>query len=186
MQSLTTVMPMTPQDPMRGTGFLEETPGNSSAMRLMCMMSLVTAITLSAFVIATPPPSYKTTDGKGQTSVVYPPRDPQGFYLIYGFLIAAFAPKAIQKFAEQKIAAYNPSQPLPPPYTVPLQQVIAPAALQQPSELVWPAPLNGQQPMGAIRANGAGTAQPAVAVASSAAAPPSASRIESLKNRGGL
>lgn len=188
MQTMTTAIAMAPQDPMRGTGFFEETPGNSSSMRLMCMMSLVTAITLSAFVIATPPPPYKTTDAKGQTSLVYPPRDPQGFYLIYGFLIAAFAPKAIQKFAEQKIAAYNPSQPLPPPYTVPLQQVIAPAALQQPSELVWQAPLNGQQPipMAAIQANGAGIAQPPALMAQNPAAPATASRIESLKNRGGL
>lgn len=94
--------------PRQETGFLEESPGNSSAMRLMCMMALVTAIILSVFVIATPPKPYEIKDAEGRiTSVNYPPRDPQAIYLIFGFLVAAFAPKAIQKFAE-KVPNYDP------------------------------------------------------------------------------
>ena len=111
-------------DPRRGTGFLEESPGNSSAMRLMCMMSLLTAITLSVFAAATTP-SYKSVDDKGRAALVFPQRDPQVIYLIYGFLLAAFAPKAIQKFAEQKLSTFNPSQPMLAPTTVMLPQVAA-------------------------------------------------------------
>lgn len=116
-------------DPRRGTGFLEESPGNSSAMRLMCMISLCTAIGLSVFSAVTSQP-YKQLDDKGRATLVFPQRDPQGIYLIYGFLVAAFAPKAIQKFAEQKLPTYNPSQPMLAPTTVMLPQVAAQPVIQ--------------------------------------------------------
>ena len=152
-----------PGDPRRGTGFLEESPGNSSAMRLMCMLSLITAIGLSVFSALTTQP-YKSVDEKGRATLVFPHRDPQGIYLIYGFLVAAFAPKAIQKFAEQKLTTFNPSQPMLQPTTVMLPQVAV-----QPSNdprLVPMSPLTAPAPQ-SPQANGA-------------------NKIQSLQQRGGL
>lgn len=163
MQTSTFQPTLLPGDPRRGTGFLEESPGNNSAMRLMCMISLCTAIGLSVFSAVTSQP-YKQVDDKGRATLVFPQRDPQGIYLIYGFLVAAFAPKAIQKFAEQKLPTYNPTQPMPPPATVMLPQV----AVQAPVDpmLVPMSPLTAPAPQ-FPQANGA-------------------NKIQSLQHRGGL
>lgn len=90
------------------TGFLEESPGNHSSMRLMCMLSMITAIILSGLVVAQ---SLQQSGSQTSAGNFNPPRNPEILYIIYGFLISAFAPKAVQKFAEQKIPAYRP--PLP-------------------------------------------------------------------------
>lgn len=92
----------------RQIGFLEESPGNHSSMRLMCMMSLITAIILSGLVVAQ---SLQQSGSQASAGNLNPPRNPEIIYIIYGFLISAFAPKAVQKFAEQKIPAYR--APLP-------------------------------------------------------------------------
>jgi hypothetical protein len=172
-------------DPRQGTGFLEESPGNSSAMRLMCMMSLVTAITLSVFIIATTP-SYKSVDEKGKTTLVYPPRDPQAIYLIYGFLLAAFAPKAIQKFAEQKLPLYSPTLPLGQPTTVLLPQTVPQFMTPQPIEMGWTSMQNGQGQMPRPQPNGSAVAAQSGVNGSSLSATQTISRIQLLQNRGGL
>jgi hypothetical protein len=192
MQTPSTGMAILNPDPRQGTGFLEESPGNSSAMRLMCMMSLVTAITLSVFIIATTP-SYKSVDEKGKTTLVYPPRDPQAIYLIYGFLMAAFAPKAIQKFAEQKLPVYSSTIPLGQPTTVVLPQTVPQSVAPQPSamapqpiEMGWTPIQNGQGQMPRPQPNGSAVgAQPEVN-GSSLSANQTNSRIQLLQNRGGL
>lgn len=90
----------------QGTGFLEESPGNRSAMRLMCMMALITAIVFGALtLVRSNGQQAQTANG---TTTIYPPRDDTGLTLTFGFLIAAFAPKAVQKFAEQRLRAYTP------------------------------------------------------------------------------
>jgi hypothetical protein len=89
----------------RGTGFLEESPGNRSAMRLMCMLALVAAILFGALTMVRSN-GIRTTNADGTVSTVYPPRDDTGLTLTFGFLIAAFAPKAVQKFAEQRLRTY--------------------------------------------------------------------------------
>ena len=62
-------------------GFLEEAPGDKSSMRLMCFISLVAAMVFGFLEIkAKVPMPYVTTM----------------------FLVGAFAPKAVQKFAEKK------------------------------------------------------------------------------------
>lgn len=67
-------------------GTLEESPGRTSAMRVMSMISLVAAIVFAGMVI--------TGDDARQF----------GVYIVFGFLIAAFAPKALQKFAERDLS----------------------------------------------------------------------------------
>lgn len=170
--------------PRQETGFLEESPGNSSAMRLMCMMALVTAIILAVFVIATPPKPYEIKDAEGRiTSVHYPPRDPQAIYLIFGFLVAAFAPKAIQKFAE-KLPSYEPKTYLGQASGSVLS-ILPPAggSIVAPAGVVAPlvqAPVQIQPAQ-----------QPSAPVASAAEPAPPAqaagiSRLQSLQNRGAL
>jgi len=64
--------------------FFQEDNGNSSSMRLMCFVSLITAVVCGVLV----------TIGKGTSD---------GVIITFGFLIAAFAPKAVQKFAEANV-----------------------------------------------------------------------------------
>ncbi len=75
------------------------------------MMALITAIILSGLVVSQ---SLQQSARGG----VYQPRDPEILYIIFGFLIAAFAPKAVQKFAEQKLPAYDRSLVSAPAPTV--------------------------------------------------------------------
>lgn len=70
----------------RKAGFLEDHQGNASSMRLMSVTSLVASIVF------------------GLVSVLHPAaRDgANGLYITMAFLLAAFAPKALQKFAEAR------------------------------------------------------------------------------------
>jgi hypothetical protein len=66
-------------------GFLEEDNGNKSSMRLMALIALIAAIIFGVLILLRGDPSGN------------------GLYLTIGFLIAAFCPKAIQKFAEEQM-----------------------------------------------------------------------------------
>ncbi|MDJ0718124.1 MAG: hypothetical protein QNJ54_28515 [Prochloraceae cyanobacterium] len=66
-------------------GFMKEDNGNSSSMRLMSFISLISAIAFGGFTLANP----KVKE--------------VGINLTFSFLVAAFTPKAVQKFAEQKV-----------------------------------------------------------------------------------
>jgi hypothetical protein len=92
----------------QGTGFLEESPGNRSSMRLMCMFALFAAIVFGALTMVRSN-GMPVKNADGTISTFYPPRDDTGLTLTFGFLIAAFAPKAIQKFAEQRLGTYSPT-----------------------------------------------------------------------------
>ena len=70
-------------------GYFQEDNGTYSSMRLMCFVSLLAAMTFGALTISLN--AYGKADGGN------------GIYITFGFLIGAFAPKAVQKFAEQKI-----------------------------------------------------------------------------------
>ncbi len=72
----------------RKAGFLEDHQGNASSMRLMSVTSLVASIVF------------------GLVSVLHPAaRDgANGLYITMAFLLAAFAPKALQKFAEARFS----------------------------------------------------------------------------------
>ncbi len=65
--------------------FFEDSTGSKSSMRLMSMMALVTAIILSILAVL----------GKAQSG--------DTLLIIATFLTAAFAPKTVQKFAEDKL-----------------------------------------------------------------------------------
>ncbi len=67
-------------------GFLEDDRGNPSSMRLMSAIALIGSIVFGLLTIMHPVAS------KGVN----------GLYITMAFLLAAFAPKAIQKFAEAK------------------------------------------------------------------------------------
>lgn len=60
-------------------------------MRLMCFVSLLAAIAFGLLTLAL------SRHSKPDTA--------NGIYLTLGFLLGAFAPKAVQKFAEQKMAS---------------------------------------------------------------------------------
>jgi hypothetical protein len=68
-------------------GFLEEEPGRKSSMRAMSFIALFASIMF------------------GIISLLFATADTQqtGIFLTFGFLLAAFAPKALQKFAETKV-----------------------------------------------------------------------------------
>jgi len=67
------------------TGFFEEKNGVKSSMRLMSFISLIAAMGLAGLTIYT--------------------NNQDGIILTFGFLLGAFAPKAVQKFAEQKVSS---------------------------------------------------------------------------------
>ena len=68
-------------------GFLEEAPGRKSSMRAMSFVSLLASIMFGTITILV------ASDETQQS----------GIFLTFGFLLAAFAPKALQKFAETKV-----------------------------------------------------------------------------------
>lgn len=69
------------------TGFLHENNGDKSSMRAMCFLSFIVAAVIALITILKPGIETST-----------------GIYLTISFLSGAFAPKAIQKWAEEKIA----------------------------------------------------------------------------------
>jgi len=75
-------------------GFLEESPGKASSMRLMSAVALFSSIVFGLLVVLHPVAS------KGEN----------GLYITIAFLIAAFAPKALQKFAEAKFPTSGTGQ----------------------------------------------------------------------------
>jgi hypothetical protein len=72
-----------------GKGFLEEEPGDKSAMRAMSMIALLASVVFGALVL--------TAEASTTADV----------YVVFGFLISAFAPKALQKFAEGPLTSLD-------------------------------------------------------------------------------
>ena len=74
-------------------GYLTDDSGQPSSMRLMSMLALIAAIALGFL-----------------TLLGHAPEAQNGLYLTALFLIAAFAPKALQKFAEAKFPTTSSQQ----------------------------------------------------------------------------
>ena len=77
-------------------GYLTNDNGQPSSMRLMSMLALIAAIALGLLTLVG-----RATDAQ------------TGIYLTALFLIAAFAPKALQKFAEARFPTVS-TPPVPP------------------------------------------------------------------------
>ncbi len=71
-------------------GFLQEDNGNKSCMRFMCLNSFYAAVIFGAVTLL-----YRPGGAAVDTQT--------GIIITFGFLLGAFAPKAVQKFAETKI-----------------------------------------------------------------------------------
>jgi hypothetical protein len=67
-------------------GFLEDDRGSPSSMRLMSVIALIASIVFGLLTTLHPVANQGTN----------------GLYITMAFLLAAFAPKALQKFAEAK------------------------------------------------------------------------------------
>jgi len=77
-------------DTAQGSGYFQEANGTNSSMRLMCFISLLASILFGALTIYLGTTAHPSSDG---------------IIITFGFLVGAFAPKAVQKFAEEKIGA---------------------------------------------------------------------------------
>lgn len=71
--------------PLKEVGFLQEPNGKSSSMRVMSFISLIAAIVFGGLTF--------TMDGARA----------EGRGISFSFLVAAFAPKALQRFAEGNV-----------------------------------------------------------------------------------
>jgi hypothetical protein len=68
---------------MKGSTFFQEDNGSLSSMRLFCFISLIASIIFGVLTIYT--------------------KNPDGIIITFGFLLGCFAPKALQKFTEEKV-----------------------------------------------------------------------------------
>ncbi|TDI74369.1 MAG: hypothetical protein E2O82_04095 [Betaproteobacteria bacterium] len=68
---------------MKRSTFFQEDNGNLSSMRLMCFISLIASVLFGVLTIYT--------------------GNQDGIIITFGFLLGCFAPKAVQKFTEQKV-----------------------------------------------------------------------------------
>ena len=94
------------------SGFLEEDSGVRSSMRLMSMISLGASImfgvlTLCSSLHGTPLCTQKNAGLSAESGTPKAEGNTNGLILTAMFLVGAFAPKAVQKFAENKIGPIN-------------------------------------------------------------------------------
>ena len=69
--------------------FLQEENHDYSAIRLMSFVALIASIVFGAMTLT-------LNDSKSE-----------GIYITFGFLLSAFAPKVVQKFAEDKVPPFT-------------------------------------------------------------------------------
>lgn len=89
--NLRTIKGVDVQGTAQHVGFLQDDHGHQSSMRLMCLIALAAAVVFGALSVL----AAINVIGNGSGGA-------DAITITFGFLVAAFAPKAIQKFAEQK------------------------------------------------------------------------------------
>ena len=77
------------KQPVQKPGYLDDDKGAPSSMRLMSVISLFASIGFGSITI------FNRVEGTNQN----------GLFITFAFLLGAFAPKALQKFAESKFPA---------------------------------------------------------------------------------
>ncbi len=102
-----------PENKKKRSGFLEEDSGARSSMRLMSMISLGASImfgvlTLNSSLRDTALNTEKPAALSTESNPANAGGNTNGLILTAMFLVGAFAPKAVQKFAEQKIGPVSP------------------------------------------------------------------------------
>ncbi len=95
------------------SGFLEEDSGVRSSMRLMSMISLGASIMFGVLTLGSSLHdalwgTQKDAVSSAQSDTAKAEGNTNGLILTAMFLVGAFAPKAVQKFAEQKIGPVSP------------------------------------------------------------------------------
>lgn len=75
-------MNTTKAPPHEKTGYLTDDNGTPSSMRVMSFISLIAAIIFAYILMVTPQP------------------DSNHVFIVFAFLLSAFAPKALQKYSE--------------------------------------------------------------------------------------
>ncbi|MEB3174892.1 MAG: hypothetical protein VKN60_06865 [Cyanobacteriota bacterium] len=85
VQTIAKVPTTAPAPSTQTIGFLQESQGNNSSMRLMCLMALITAICFGGYTLV---------NSKQVGNV--------GTNLTFAFLAAAFGGKVAHKFAENQ------------------------------------------------------------------------------------
>jgi hypothetical protein len=89
--NLRTIKGLDVQETAQRVGFLQDDQGHQSSMRLMSLIALLTAVVFGALSVLAA--IEVIGNGSGGADAIT---------ITFGFLVAAFAPKAVQKFAEQK------------------------------------------------------------------------------------
>ena len=74
------------KQPVQAPGYLDDDKSVPSSKRLMSMITLFASIGFGVITI------FNKSEGMNQN----------GLFITFGFLLAAFAPKALQKFAEAR------------------------------------------------------------------------------------
>ncbi len=80
------------EQPVKKKRFFEDDRGNNSSIRLMSFVALLASIIFGLLTIL--------FEREGITPA-------GGIYITFGFLLAAFAPKTVQKFAENQLEKYK-------------------------------------------------------------------------------
>lgn len=104
---------MSSPSPQTPAGFFQDSRGHNSSMRLMSFVALIASIVFGTLTIANQREVNSNSEtianqreANSNSEGVYITEvnsNLEGVYITFGFLLSAFAPKAVQKFAEESL-----------------------------------------------------------------------------------